>query len=107
VKYLPAISTGNTVYDVVFKDFSEDVFQRIKECVFEGFQNDNLLSKVWHLVRWTGSNVKYEYSKASSYIYDPLTFVEKKSDVCIDFAVFYASALLAIGFDKVYVLTLT
>jgi len=105
VKYLPAISTGNTVYDVVFKDFSEDVFQRIKERVFEGFRNDDLLSKVWHLVRWTESNVRYEYSKASSYIYDPLTFVEKKSGVCIDFAVFYASALLAIGFDKVYVLT--
>jgi len=106
VKYLPSITIGNTVYEVVFMSFNEYAFQRIRESVFEGLQRDDMLSKIWHLVEWAESNIKYEHSKTSPYIYDPLTFMEKKRGVCIDYAMFYALALLAIGFDEAYVLTL-
>ncbi|MEM2506798.1 MAG: transglutaminase-like domain-containing protein [Nitrososphaeria archaeon] len=106
VYYLPSISLGNTIYDVILKDFNETVFQRIKESVFTNIsKQDDALSRVWHLVEWVDLNIKYEFSKFLPYIYDPLTFMEMKIGVCIDYAVFYVAGIFTIGFDEAYVLT--
>lgn len=105
VTYLPSVSPGNTIYDVVLESFNDTVFQQIKECVFNNVScNNEVLNQAWFLVEWTDLNVKYEFLKFSPYIYDPLTFMKRKSGVCIDYAVFYAAGLLAIGFDETYVL---
>ena len=106
VFYIWQPSLSNTIYDVVFKDFNETVFQQIREQIFcNRSYNNNMLDLVWRLVEWADSNVEYSYLR-SSYIYDPLTFMKKKSGVCVDYAVFYASGLLAAGFSEVYILTL-
>jgi len=105
VSYVWLSPPGNTVYDVVLKDFNETVFQQIRERIFcNGSYSDNALDAVWRLVEWVDSNVEYSYLN-SSYICDPLTFMEEKSGVCVDYAVFYASGLLAVGFSEAYVLT--
>jgi len=75
---------------------------------FDKYSERPLLFKVWHLVEWVDSNTVYDYTKkesANRYIYDPVAFVERKSGVCNDYAIFYASALLALGFKDSYVLT--
>ena len=106
VVYLPGFSLSNTVYDVILKNFNETVFQRIRECIFGNVSYDyDVLSETWCLVEWADLNVRYEFLKTSPYIYDPLTFMERKSGICIDFAVFYASGLFTIGFNEVYILT--
>ena len=106
--YLSSSSASNTIYDVVLRSFNETTFYRINEHVFDKYSERPLLFKVWHLVEWVDSNIVYDYTKkesANSYIYDPVTFVERKSGVCSDYAIFYASALLALGFKDSYVLT--
>ncbi len=108
VRYLPSSSTRNTIYDVIFKSFNETVFYKINKHVFDKYSEEPSLSKVWHLVGWVDSNIVYNHAKgesANSDIYDPLTFLERKSGICIDYAIFYASALLALGFKDSYVLT--
>jgi predicted transglutaminase-like protease len=108
VLYLSSSSASNTVYDVVFRSFNETTFYRINKLVFDKYSERPLLFKVWHLVEWVDSNTVYDYTKkesASRYIYDPVTFVERKSGVCSDYAIFYASALLALGSKDSYVLT--
>ena len=108
VLYLSSSSASNTVYDVVFRSFNETTFYRINKLVFDKYSERPLLFKVWHLVEWVDSNTVYDYTKkesANRYIYDPVTFVERKSGVCSDYAIFYASALLALGFKDSYVLT--
>jgi len=104
VSYFVLPSFGNTVYDVVIKDFNETVFQQIRECILaNGSYSDK--DAMWRLVEWADSNVEYQFLKVLNYIYSPLTFMEEKSGVCIDYAVFYASGLLAAGFNEAYVLT--
>jgi len=105
VIYLPSFSFGNTVYDVVFEGFNETVFQYVKEQVFGDDIIDDLLDKAWRLVEWADSNIQYDHFKAlfPSRIYDPITFIEEKSGVCIDYAVFYASGILAAGLNESYV----
>jgi predicted transglutaminase-like protease len=108
VLYLSSSSASNTVYDVVFRSFNETTFYRINKLVFDKYSERPLLFKVWHLVEWVDSNTVYDYTKkesANRYIYDPVTFVERKSGVCSDYAIFYASALLALGSKDSYVLT--
>lgn len=107
VVYLPSISIslGNTIYDIVFKHFNEAVFQQIRECVFGDVDQNDALNKVWRLVEWADLNTEYQRKALPYYIYDPLTFMERKRGICIDYAVFYAAGLFTIGFDEAYVLT--
>ena len=107
VFYLPPITFGNTVYDVVFRGFNKTAFQRIKEQVLGNYSYNDAFDVAYHLVEWADSNIEYDYFKAISvlfYIYDPLTFLEKKSGVCIDYAVFYAAGFFAAGFKEAYIL---
>jgi len=107
VSYIYIPSLGETVYDVVFENFNETVFQKVRECIFDNDScNDDALGKVQHLAEWVDQNIEYEFLKVWPDIYDPLTFMEKKTGVCIDYAVFYVSGLFAVGFDSAYILIL-
>lgn len=108
VFYLPPFSWDDTIYEVVFEHFNETVFQQIKEHIFNNnpsYYGDKL-DQIQRLVEWADLNVEYQFLKVLPVIYDPLTFMEKKEGVCIDYAVFYASGLLTIGFDEAYILIL-
>lgn len=101
------ISLGETIYDVVLENFNETVFQRIREYVFNNSSdNGNTFDMIQHLVEWADKNIEYAFIKLRSDIYDPLTFMEKKEGVCIDYAVFYASGLFTIGFNETYIFIL-
>ncbi len=54
-------------------------------------------------MEWVDQNIEYDSFKVSTDIYDPLTFMENKRGVCIDYAMFYASSLFIICFDETYI----
>jgi len=107
---MPSLSSGKSVYDVVFESFNSSVFYTLRTTVFGSNLPPSEKWVVWSTLAWVGENIEYDDVKAllSSIfrgVYDPLTTLMFRRGVCVDIAVFTAATLLSSGVNPVYILT--
>ncbi len=96
----------NSIYSVIFSSLNDNVLNTLRKLIWNGKLPKEKEEILWKLVSYASSTFSYDYDKANSvkfYIYDPLTFIEKKKGICVDYAIFYAVSLIASGFNKSYI----
>jgi len=108
--FIPIGASGNSLYEVLLESLNSTTFNILRRAIWNDRIPSNEAGIVWSLVAYADSHFKYDYSKASltySSIYDPITFLKKGRGICIDYAVFYVSALLSAGFKNAYIVSMS
>lgn len=97
-----------SLHEALLKYVNKTSLQFLRERLLGGRASWNLAELSWHVLAWLDNNVVYDYSKALlnklTKIYDPITFYNKKSGICSDYALFTVAALLAGRLPQAYVL---
>jgi len=96
----------NSIYEVLLDSLDNNTFNILRKAVWDDHIPKDKTWILWSLVNYTMQHFTYDYSKANMtnfYIYYPETMLRLKKGICIDYAVFYAVSLLAVGFRKAYV----
>ena len=107
--FFPSLTlSDSSMYDVVLYDINANDVDYLREHLISKLKASSTIELVWKLLEWIDKNTEYDYWKAMipyASTSDPIEFFSKRSGVCVDYAVFTATALLASGFNETYILT--
>ncbi len=109
VIYIPSpFPPEDTIYDAIVNGIDNTTVETLARKIYGGKPPD-MATAVWELLEWLESNTEYDYVKAAapySDVMTPTEFYEKRSGVCVDYAVFTATVLLGAGAGKAYIITM-
>ncbi len=111
VRFTGSSSPFKSVFDVLLDDVNRTTINYLYDHLFNGSAPGDLAASTWFILTWLDRNAEYNYTKALSIkssifegVVDPITFLNKKNGVCVDYAVFTSTALLAGGAKEAYIL---
>lgn len=98
-----------SIHEAILNYVNQSAIKYIRQNLLRDKEDWDLALLSIYILTWLETNTRYSYEKAlSSYlqftIYDPITFFERKSGVCVDYALFTVTALLAGGAKEAYIL---
>ena len=104
---LPSLS--ESVFDVLLDDINITTINYLRSHLFNNSKLENMADKAWYILSWIDENTYYDYVKAImsplfENILDPITFFKEKKGICIDYAIFTATALIASGSKDAYII---
>ncbi len=91
--------------------FRTSYIDRIGSLIFTNRRVDKLplAEKIWLVLWWVSSNIRYNYTKARQRTFcvqTPYVTLLRKSGVCVDYAVLTAALLLYLNVSPVYIVVL-
>ncbi len=106
---LPSISLyGKTLYDVLVDEVNISVVNYLKKHFISKLNPKSPSDLMEKILLWLSVNAEYNYFKAAftpfSDIENPIEFLNTRTGICADYAVFTSTALLAGGFKESYIL---
>jgi len=100
------ILATRSLYEVLVYDVNSTTIDYLRQHLVRNLQASTRAELVWNLPKWLEDNTEYSYKSGIHlfYVYNPIEFFKVRKGVCVDYAVFTATALLAGGFNEVYIL---
>lgn len=99
---------GRDIFEAILQDINSSSLNFLRSHLISNYSGKSMSQIAWEILEWEDKNASYNYTEYSlpyPEVSDPISFYYSRSGVCADYALFTASALLAYGAEKAFIVT--